>query len=756
MSACDPDERSPLRDRAACWSRCWTRSPSASGRCSSSGRYILGPEVEAFEAEFAAYLGVRHCVGVANGTEALTIALRALGVGPGDEVVVPALTFYATAEAVVNAGATPVFCDVDPATLTMTAASCRGGDRRADEGAPAGPPLRQPGADGRSCGSSPASRGLRLLEDAAQAAGRPARRPPGRRRSATPRRFSFFPSKNLGGFGDGGAIADRRRGRRRHGSPAARARLRGQARPHRGRLQLAPRRAAGRRACGSCFPTSTPGRRRAARPRPPMPRAASASWSSCRRDRRRRVLLPPIRGRACDGRDALRRGLGRPGSAPAPITRPRCTASRRWLPTARAAASRGRRGPRRPSLALPMGPALSAEQVRRSSLRSPSRCLGRGDASGQRPGSSPSSATGPSSSRRPPSRATCAGLVEEILVHTGQHYDRELSAVFFEELGLPAPGPRLGVGSGSHAEQTAADDGRRWSRPDRRDRPDAVLVYGDTNATLGGRPGRRQAGRSRSSMSRPGCAPSTARCPRRSTGSSSTASPACCSARPRRRSRTSAPRGWRERAGLVGDVMADVGVALRARSPSGARTSSSASGWSAGGYLVATLHRAGERRRSRRPSRARGRGLLVAAASGTGRSSSRSTLEPGLGWLRQASSSASSESEESFSPSRSAISTSPASCAAPGAVLTDSGRHSEGGLPRRRALPDPARGDRVGRDRRERAEQAGRARPPGPPLGASKSRVERRHGEPPDGLPTARMRGRRCARSGRWLGREGR
>src|SRR5205085_7136359 len=85
-----------------------------------SGRYILGPEVAAFEDEFAAYLGVRHCVGVANGTDALTIGLRALGVQPGDEVVLPSFTFYATAEAAVNAGATPVFCDVDPETACVT------------------------------------------------------------------------------------------------------------------------------------------------------------------------------------------------------------------------------------------------------------------------------------------------------------------------------------------------------------------------------------------------------------------------------------------------------------------------------------------------------------------------------------------------------------------------------------------------------------------------------------------------------------
>ena len=86
----------------------------------ASGRWILGPEVDAFEHELAAYLGVRHCIGVANGTDALTIALRALGVRPGDEVVLPSFTFYATAEAAVNAGATPVFCDIDPQTFCVT------------------------------------------------------------------------------------------------------------------------------------------------------------------------------------------------------------------------------------------------------------------------------------------------------------------------------------------------------------------------------------------------------------------------------------------------------------------------------------------------------------------------------------------------------------------------------------------------------------------------------------------------------------
>src|SRR5579859_7572613 len=90
-----------------------------------SGRYVLGPEVEAFERELASYLGVRHVVGVANGTDALTIALRALGVEPGDEVVVPSFTFYATAEAVVTVGAKPVFCDVERATRNVSVETVR-------------------------------------------------------------------------------------------------------------------------------------------------------------------------------------------------------------------------------------------------------------------------------------------------------------------------------------------------------------------------------------------------------------------------------------------------------------------------------------------------------------------------------------------------------------------------------------------------------------------------------------------------------
>ncbi len=165
------------------------------------GDYILGPEVEAFEREFAAYLGVEHVIGVANGTDAITIALRALGVGPGDEVVVPSFTFYASVEAVIAAGATPVFCDVD----SRRATSHRRPSRRCSRpntkaivavdlfGCPAPlPELRE--------------LGLPVLEDAAQAAGaRLDGRPAGALGDVAT--FSFYPSKNLPCFGDGGAIA---------------------------------------------------------------------------------------------------------------------------------------------------------------------------------------------------------------------------------------------------------------------------------------------------------------------------------------------------------------------------------------------------------------------------------------------------------------------------------------------------------------------------------------------------------------------
>jgi dTDP-4-amino-4,6-dideoxygalactose transaminase len=169
-----------------------------------SGRYILGPEVEGFEREFAEYIGRRHCIGVANGTEALTIALRALGIDAGDEVIVPAFTFFATVEAVVNAGARPSFADVDPGTscITATTAEARIGPRTR-----AIVPVHLFGnpAPMTDLLELARSRGLLVVEDAAQAAGA---RVDGTRAGALGDAgcFSFYPGKNLGAFGDGGAV----------------------------------------------------------------------------------------------------------------------------------------------------------------------------------------------------------------------------------------------------------------------------------------------------------------------------------------------------------------------------------------------------------------------------------------------------------------------------------------------------------------------------------------------------------------------
>src|SRR6185436_18342332 len=195
------------------------RLSEAVERVTRSGRYILGPEVEAFEEEFARYLGVRHCVGVANGTDALTIALRAVGVGAGDEVVMPSFTFYATAEAALVLGALPVYCDIDPQTFCVT---------RETVAAALTPRTKAivpvdlfgnvaPAGDLRELG-------IPVVEDAAQAAGATLN---GSKAGALGdvATFSFFPSKNLPALGDGGAIvtdddelAERMRILRFHGS----------------------------------------------------------------------------------------------------------------------------------------------------------------------------------------------------------------------------------------------------------------------------------------------------------------------------------------------------------------------------------------------------------------------------------------------------------------------------------------------------------------------------------------------------------
>jgi dTDP-4-amino-4,6-dideoxygalactose transaminase len=166
----------------------------------ASGRYIFGPEVSGFEDEFAAWLGARHCVGVGNGTDALQIALRALGVGPGDDVVLPSFTFYATAEAAATLGARPVFCDIDPDTFCVTRETV---ERALTSKTKAVVPVDLFG------NVAPIDEirelGIPVVEDAAQAAGSTYN---GKKAGSLGdvATFSFFPSKNFPALGDGGAI----------------------------------------------------------------------------------------------------------------------------------------------------------------------------------------------------------------------------------------------------------------------------------------------------------------------------------------------------------------------------------------------------------------------------------------------------------------------------------------------------------------------------------------------------------------------
>ena len=171
--------------------------------------FIGGAPVERFESAFARYLEADECVGVANGTDALVLAVRALGLRPGDEVLVPSFTFFATAEAVVLAGGRPVPVDVEPGTFNLDAAdaAARAGDRVV--GLVTVHLYGQP-CDLDAVGALCARRGWWLVEDAAQAHGaRWGGRPVGTFGALAG--WSFYPSKNLGCFGDGGAVtgADR-------------------------------------------------------------------------------------------------------------------------------------------------------------------------------------------------------------------------------------------------------------------------------------------------------------------------------------------------------------------------------------------------------------------------------------------------------------------------------------------------------------------------------------------------------------------
>lgn len=197
-------DRIPILDLVPEVEFLWDDLMAAITRVLRSGQFILGPEVETFEREVAEYLGAKHAIGLNSGTDALVIGLRALGVGPGDEVITTPFTFFATAEAISLVGATPVFVDIDPRTFNIN------------------PELIPPAITPRTKAILPVhlygrpaemdsilaiaeEYGLKVLEDCAQAFGATYR---GQKVGTLGHAgaFSFFPSKNLGAYGDGGLL----------------------------------------------------------------------------------------------------------------------------------------------------------------------------------------------------------------------------------------------------------------------------------------------------------------------------------------------------------------------------------------------------------------------------------------------------------------------------------------------------------------------------------------------------------------------
>lgn len=215
-----PSQRIPMLDLSSEIEELWAELETAVKRVLRSGSFILGREVEAFEREVAEYLEVKHAIGLNSGTDALVIGLRALGVGPGDEVITTAFSFFATAEAIVNVGATPVFVDVREDSFNLDPYLI---EAAITERTKAILPVHLFGNPAAMTKIMTIARrhGLKVLEDCAQSFGAvyhgdsegdaktPNRELVGLKTGAIgdAAAFSFYPTKNLGAYGDGGMLA---------------------------------------------------------------------------------------------------------------------------------------------------------------------------------------------------------------------------------------------------------------------------------------------------------------------------------------------------------------------------------------------------------------------------------------------------------------------------------------------------------------------------------------------------------------------
>ncbi len=194
----------PFLDVGAAYLELQNELDDAYHRVLTSGWYILGEEVEAFEREFAAYCGAKYCIGVGNGLEALHLILRAFQIGEGDEVIVPANTYIATWLAVTYAGATPVPVEPDPGTYNLDPDKIEAAITRRTKA------ILAVHLYGQTAEMDPINQvahryGLKVIEDAAQAQGANYKA----RKSGTlgnAAGFSFYPGKNLGAYGDAGAV----------------------------------------------------------------------------------------------------------------------------------------------------------------------------------------------------------------------------------------------------------------------------------------------------------------------------------------------------------------------------------------------------------------------------------------------------------------------------------------------------------------------------------------------------------------------